>query len=313
MPMNNPRISIVLPTYNRGTLIIRAIRSILYQTLGDFELIIIDDGSTDNTKILIDEFIKKDDRIKYIYQDNKGEAAARNKGLENAKGEFIAFIDSDDEWLPDKLEKQVELFFHSTYKNLGFVGCYGFIVKDNEPIEGYYKLPNYRGNILEKILESCFILSPNSILVKKEAILDKKFDENIKVGPDWDMWIQIAQEYSFDFVPEPLFKYYVHSNNISKTTNNPKIIKDQEYILKKHENLYQKHRRSYSIRLRQLGTLYLLAGEKKEASKYLIKSIKACPLQIRNYLHLFLLFFSKRFINLLLKMKRKLSGDILNQ
>ena len=96
-----PKVSIIIPTYNRANLLPRAIKSVLSQTFKDFELIVINDGSTDNTEEVIKKFQKKDERIKYIlHKDNKGEAAARNTGIRIAKGEYIASHDSDDEWLP---------------------------------------------------------------------------------------------------------------------------------------------------------------------------------------------------------------------
>ena len=98
------KVSVIIPTYNRSSVLSRAIDSVLRQSFKDFELIVVDDGSTDNTKELIEKY---SDQITYIYQDNKGVSAARNKGLEHAKGEWIAFLDSDDEWKKKKLEKQI--------------------------------------------------------------------------------------------------------------------------------------------------------------------------------------------------------------
>ena len=105
-----PTVSIIIPTYNRAHLIDRSIQSVLNQTYQDFELIVVDDGSTDNTEDIIRQFQEKDKRIKYIKHDkNKGGSAARNTGIKNSRGEYIAFQDSDDEWFPEKLEKQIEI------------------------------------------------------------------------------------------------------------------------------------------------------------------------------------------------------------
>ena len=111
MPEKNPTVSIIIPTYNRAHLIGRAIQSVLNQTYQNFEIIVVDDGSTDNTEEMIKEFQKHDKRIKYIrHEKNRGGAAARNTGIKVARGEYIAFQDSDDEWLPEKLEKQMDVF-----------------------------------------------------------------------------------------------------------------------------------------------------------------------------------------------------------
>ncbi|HKK53946.1 MAG TPA: glycosyltransferase family A protein [Patescibacteria group bacterium] len=106
MKINNPKISVIIPTYNRANFLPRAIKSVLNQTFKDFELIIVDDGSTDNTKEVINNYLKNDDRIKYIYQQNSGgPPKPKNTGIKIAKGEYIAFLDSDDEWFKDKLKK----------------------------------------------------------------------------------------------------------------------------------------------------------------------------------------------------------------
>ena len=111
MSKEKPTVSVIIPTYNRAKLLPRAIKSVLNQTFKDFEVIIVDDGSTDNTEEVINEFQKHNKRIKYIrHEKNKGAAAARNTGIKIAQGEYIAFQDSDDEWLPNKLEKQMEIF-----------------------------------------------------------------------------------------------------------------------------------------------------------------------------------------------------------
>lgn len=106
---NNPKVSVIIPTYNRAHLIGRAIKSVLNQTYKDFEIIIVDDGSTDKTEEVVKDF--KDERVRYIRREkNKGGSAARNTGIKAARGEYIAFQDSDDEWLPEKLEKQMKAF-----------------------------------------------------------------------------------------------------------------------------------------------------------------------------------------------------------
>ena len=108
--MNYPKVSVIIPTYNRQKLLPKAIKSVLNQTFKNFELIIVDDGLTDNTKEIIKEFQKRDPRIKYIWQENFGAPAGpKNTGIKNSKGEYIAFLDDDDEWLPEKLERVIEI------------------------------------------------------------------------------------------------------------------------------------------------------------------------------------------------------------
>lgn len=162
-----PTVSIIIPTYNRAHLIERAIESVLHQTYQDFELIIIDDGSTDNTDDIINKFQKKDDRIIYLKHDrNKGGSAARNTGIKASRGEYIAFLDSDDEWLPEKLEKQMDFFESNNY---GFIYC-NMIIED--------KIDNTKKNLKINIKDDIFIdlLKIGSGICTSALLVKKKFN-----------------------------------------------------------------------------------------------------------------------------------------
>ncbi|MFH1230501.1 MAG: glycosyltransferase family A protein, partial [Planctomycetota bacterium] len=305
-----PLISIIIPAYNRGHLLKRTIESVLTQTFHDFELIIVDDGSTDDTKEVVGNLQKRDSRIKYIWQKNSGAPARpKNTGIKNSKGEFIAFLDDDDEWLSQKLEKQIQLFRNSQKRNLGFIGCNAFIVNGKNNKTQEYITPRYK-NIFRKLLESDFIWSSSSIIIKRKVFDDiGLFDERLKMADDWDMWIRIARKYDFDFVPEPLLKYFWHEENFTKTLGGLKRVQEHEYILGKHENLYKKYPKTYSVGLRKVGTLYLLNGDSKTARAYFIKAIKAAPLYARPYLNLVISLFGNKFYKKVLYQKRKISDD----
>jgi len=309
-----PLVSVIIPTYNRADLLPRAIRSALTQTFKDFELIIVDDGSTDNTEALVKGFIKEDDRIRYIYQKNQGESEARNTGLLNARGRYIAFLDSDDEWLPSKIEKQLNLFKKSIFgERLGFVGCNAYVIKAqksrNYGTSLVRKMPNYRGDVLEEILKFCFVFCPSSVLLKREAIMGRKFDTKLRIGPDWDMWIRISQDYYFDFVDEPLFSYYLHGENIMSTTAASRLVGDHQYFLEKHRLLYKKYPKAHSIRLRNIGSMYLLNGDTRTARKYFVKAIKIAPWYPRSWVNLIVSLFGSKFYKKILYQKRKMAGD----
>lgn len=151
--MNNlitPTVSAIIPTYNRAHLVGRAIKSALAQTWQDLELIIVDDGSNDNTESLVNSF--DDPRIRYIRHNvNRGVAAARNTGIKAAKGEYLAFLDSDDEWMTDKLERQLNVFKTSDLPHLGAVTC-GLVHMDDGDDQGRPVIPRARGWIFEKLL-----------------------------------------------------------------------------------------------------------------------------------------------------------------
>jgi len=306
----NPKVSIIIPTYNRADLLSRAIKSALNQTFKDFELIVVDDGSTDNTRQVVEGFQQKDERIKYIWQENSGAPAKpKNTGIENSKGEYVAFLDSDDEFVPEKIEKQLNLFLHSKKENLGFVGCNVLIIQQGNIIQEYIT-PKYK-EVFLKLLESNFILSSSSVLVKKEVFENIGLhDIRFKCSEDWDMWIRIAQKYNFDFVPEFLFKYYVHSLSITQTTPTKEKTQDLLFILEKHKKqIIEKWPHIYGTHLRHLGSINLLSENKKDSMKCFIQSIKIYP-SPRNILTMILSLLGKKIYYHLLNFKRKIAGNL---
>ncbi|XOB40746.1 MAG: glycosyltransferase family 2 protein [Candidatus Nealsonbacteria bacterium] len=298
------KISVIIPSYNSGKFLNGAIESVVKQTYKNLE-IIINDGSTDNTEEVLKGFNNK--RIKYIRlkENSGGSAVPRNAGLKATKGKYIAFLDSDDEWLPEKLEKQLDLFKKSVFgKQLGFVACHAIIIKDDKRF--IHKIPNYRGNIIEEILSSCFVFSASSVLLKREVIISERFDKNFKFAPDWDTWIRIAREYDFDFVSEPLFKYYIHKNNFMRSLKGLSKVRGLKYILEKYQEVYKKHPRVHSVRLRDLGTAYLLNGDLKTARKSFIRAITT-PLYLRSCINFIVSLFGYSLYKKILNQKRKMT------
>ena len=222
-----PLVSVVIPTWNRAGLIVRAINSVLSQTYSNWELIIVDDGSTDNTDEVVKKFQENDTRIRFIKHEKNsgGNSVPKNIGIKNAAGEYIAFLDSDDEYLPEKMEKQINLFNKSEIKNLGFVGCNNFRINGETSLET--KILD-KGNIYEKLLHNYFITTPGIIMIKRE-VLNKigKFDENLKFSNDTDFFIRIAKSgFNFYFVDEPLFKYHEHNSSMTNTFNEDSKIQE---------------------------------------------------------------------------------------
>ena len=158
-------ISIIVPTYNRANLIGRAIKSILNQTYQNFEIIVVDDGSQDNTEETVKIF--GDRRIIYLkHKTNKGAGTARNTGIKTAKSEYIAFLDSDDEWLPKKIEKQIRKIKEASV-NVGVIYTGYWIIMDNKKLLG--KIPKKRGNIFEDELFEDQVSPTSCVLVKREC------------------------------------------------------------------------------------------------------------------------------------------------
>lgn len=269
----------MIPTYNRAELLRSAIRSVLNQTFQDFEIVVIDDASKDNTKEIVSSF--NDKRMKYIrHEVNKGEAGARNTGVTSSSGQYIAFIDDDDEWLPEKLQMQVDLI-ESSSPSVGVVYTGAFILNK---ISGRMKdqiIPAKRGYILNELLLRNFLIL-STVLIKKECFEKVGlFDKNIISGPDYDMWIRISRKYHFEYIKEPLVKYYLHENRLSNQLE--KTIVGLESIIRKHSQLFASNHNGYRHHYLTLGVLYCLTGNTKKGREALLKAIKLYPFEIRYY------------------------------
>jgi glycosyltransferase involved in cell wall biosynthesis len=194
-----PTVSIIIPTYNRAILVKESIQSVLEQTYTDYEIIVVDDGSTDNTRETVAAF---SDKIIYVYQQNRGRSNARNHGISLAKGNYIAFLDSDDLFLPGKLEKQVEvmeknpgvLLSHTSYQ------CTDIEKKYIETV----KSGSFTGNVYPKIIGHCPIATP-TVMVRRSVFSEEiKFKETLSTGEDAILWIQIARKSPILGIEEPL-------------------------------------------------------------------------------------------------------------
>lgn len=193
------RISVIIPTYNRANFVLEAVQSVLQQTVKPHEIIVVDDGSTDNTKHVLKPWIKN---INYIHQNNKGVSAARNVGINTAKEEWLAFLDSDDLWKPKKIEKQVL----AIQQNKQYQICY---TNEEWRNNGQWKNPKkihqkYAGWIYNKCLPLC-IISPSSVLIHKD-IFNKigLFDEQLPACEDYDLWLRMSLQYPVLFLDERL-------------------------------------------------------------------------------------------------------------
>jgi glycosyltransferase involved in cell wall biosynthesis len=227
-----PEVSVVVPTYNRAHLLARAIQSVLTQTFADLELIIVDDCSIDNTREILRSW--SDKRVRTIRHDkNRGAPAARNTGIFNAQGRFIAFLDSDNELLPRKLERQVELFRKSP-ETVGVVYARNTVVNEVKNEIGHWDF-NLRGNLYFDFLKGPF-LDFITALIKRECF-DRigLMDENVLAYQEWDTFLRISRYYEFDFVPEILAVYHIHrGETISK--NLVHSVAGYNYIVKKQRN-----------------------------------------------------------------------------
>ncbi|RLB05643.1 MAG: glycosyltransferase family 2 protein, partial [Deltaproteobacteria bacterium] len=182
-----PRVSVIIPTYNRRTLLLEAVESVLAQTYSDFELIVVDDGSTDGTEEAIKRY---GSRLIYTYQPHQGVSAARNKGIEIARGELVAFLDSDDLWLPKKL--QIQVTFMDQHPEVQLCYTDEIWIRRGVRVNPKKKHAKYSGWIYPHCLPLC-IISPSSALVRRGLFAQVgHFDPQLPVCEDYDFWLRVA-------------------------------------------------------------------------------------------------------------------------
>ena len=270
------KISVVIPTHNRVDLLPRAIKSVLKQTCKDIEIIVVSDGSTDGT----DEYMKQyadNPNVNYIsYHPSRGGNYARNAGFDAAKGEFVAFLDDDDEWVPTKIEKQVALMEADEEVGLVYTGINCIYV--NEGI-CYPFCPDKRGNLSKEILFQNCIGSTSSVMLRRSHCRACRFDENLQALQDFDLWIKVLQGCKADVVSEPMVNYYNYRNQTQVSSSTAKYIQATDYINKKYANLFEKlspqeYKQKQVNDIMLLGNKAMRNNSPREARKFYVKAFK---------------------------------------
>lgn len=231
------QISVIIPTYNREASIVKAIESVLNQTYTIQEVIVVDDGSTDNTEDVVHQI--RDERVKfYKTYENHGAGAARNYGVKQAKCELIAFHDSDDEWLPDKIEKQVT--YMETHPNVGLVYTAFTAYSSNDIFEFPPQFKEnshlYEGCLLRILLMHNTVGTPTILMPKKIFDELNGFDEQMNALEDWEFAIRVADRYRIGFVADSCVKVSYKGEQMSKSFS--KYYANNCYILRKHSATY---------------------------------------------------------------------------
>jgi len=252
-------VSVVIPTYNRAHLVDRAIRSVLNQTYQDFEIIVVDDGSTP--------------RIRYIrHEKNRGGSAARNTGIRAARGEYIAFLDSDDEWLPEKLKYEITALANNT----DFIICGSYYIFINEHTKKPIHKPEcFKKQIVEQITAlrgEC--LTTNDFVIRREAILRiGGFDEKLPARQDWDLWIRITGVGKGIQLPKhTVNKYVLRDDQISAGLENK--LTGTLIVLEKHRDLFSADAVALRRILNSIALMYLLDNNGRKASIYLERAYR---------------------------------------
>ncbi len=203
-----PCVSVIIPTYNRGWILKEAVESVLAQDFRNFELIIVDDGSTDNTQDVLDAYINACDacglKIILFKQKNRGVSAARNRGIASASGRYIAFLDSDDLWLPEKLSTQVDFFKENPDTLICQTG--EIWIRNGVRVNPKKKHKKVSGMIFEHSLSLCLV-SPSAVMIER-SLFDEVgvFDESLPICEDYDLWLRISCRYPIYLIDMPLIQ-----------------------------------------------------------------------------------------------------------
>ena len=214
-------VTTIIPTYNRAELLPRALRSVVGQSRPPDEVIVVDDGSTDGTRRLVEEEFPD---VAYVYQENRGVSAARNRGIAGARGEWIALLDSDDEWLPRKLEKQLQALARSSHQPPAaeeprYRICHTdeIWIRRGRRVNPREKHAKAGGDVFERCLPLCAI-SPSSVLIHRDLFAELgAFDESLPVCEDYDLWLRLSAAHPVLYVDEPLIvKYGGHDDQLSR-------------------------------------------------------------------------------------------------
>lgn len=231
-------VDVIIPVFNGEKYIIQCLKSVLRQTYTINKIIITDDGSTDKTKDIIHNFVQKYPNIVLLEHEHKGVSHARNLAISKSDADFIAFLDSDDIWYPEKIEKQLMLFTNNP--NLGVVYCSTETIDSNNNILPRARVGKalYKGRIFEQLLIKGNIISgsASAVIVKRSCLQHTGgFDTNLSFGEDWDLWLKLAYKYPYDFVPEILVQIRNHSNSIQNNKYSSKL-----NIVLQHKLIYDK-------------------------------------------------------------------------
>ncbi|MCD6599969.1 MAG: glycosyltransferase family 2 protein [Dehalococcoidia bacterium] len=321
-----PKVSVIIPTFRRPDLLKRAIKSVLEQTFQDFEIIVVDDNNPGEIEIQTHEIVRdfNDERLRYVpHEINKGNAAARNTGINLAKGEYVAFLDDDDIFLPQKLKEHINILDESTEDVvLTYSQHYGLDTGNNYRVISPTKNERKSGYIYEYMLRNYFektrypsiLFQTWDALIKKQFIQDMRFDEG---GVDGFL-LRLARRGKFIFVAKVLHVQYLEGERLSSPTTSPGNLsgnRPSDMIYKQHSKYIAEHGikfdPSYKIAMHSLviGTRFIRKGNIAEGKKMIFHALRVKP-SLYSLLVFLLSFTGKSFFVKALKIRQKVRGGL---
>jgi glycosyltransferase involved in cell wall biosynthesis len=279
-------VSIIIPIFNAEKFIAETINSVIAQSYKNWELLLINDGSTDNSTSIIKKYSRKDERIKYFFQNNSGVSSARNYGIKEAKGDFIFFLDADDCWKPDNIQKRIELL-----KDKDVYWVFGSIELIDEKSNSLNQtIDGSDENILTSLLlwNGNVITTPSTITVKRECIKNIKFDTNFSTAADQDFAINLAAKYKGKYIGTPTVQYRIVENSMSKNIS----VMEKDHIDVYKKALKNKLFKNFWFKQKCFSNLYwILAGSwwkdgdnKVKGMYFVMKALMINPFSVFKFL-----------------------------
>ena len=273
------QVSVIIPTYNRPGFLAGALKSVLAQSFKDLEILVVDDCGSDDAAAVVKSFGRAE--VRYLrHNGRRGAAAARNTGILQSSGEYIAFLDDDDEWYPEKLARQMDAMLVSPAQVGGIYTGYYMVNRDDGQIRGQI-VPTERGDIYPALLAGNCVGSTSCMLLRRSCFDEIGFfDERLPSFEDYDLWLRAARKYSFECVRQPLLKYFVHGDKV--WTNAEALTLGLELMLRKYG--------SAAAFRKKCGTYYLALGVQHcEANRFnagcraLMRAARLNPLAMQSY------------------------------
>jgi glycosyltransferase involved in cell wall biosynthesis len=300
-----PYISVIIPFKNRFHWLEEAVESVLLQSFKDYEIILVDDGSDADYNFLTNI---NDNRVRYVRQENRGPAAARNLGVELSTGRFVAFLDSDDLWLPNKLEVQLGymldnpdiIFSHTSYIRINTKGTFIEEIASGK----------FRGKVYPRIISTCPIATP-TVMIRRDILNEFKFNEFAKIGQDVILWTQISKQYEISGINKPLTKVRIHDNsaafNIHRNLKGSLNIINHALEYDKDLDIISK-RKAYSKLYNIRGRIFLKKNLRNKGIRCFIKGLFSWPVSINNFLMLLQCILPERYFLYFAEISRKVNS-----
>jgi glycosyltransferase involved in cell wall biosynthesis len=301
-----PKISAIITTFNRAPFLKDAIKSVLSQTFKDFELLVLDNSSSDDTEKIVKSF--GDKRIKYIRHKPLNISQARNLGVKEAQGEYIGFLDDDDEWLPNKLKHQLFVFSKNKDPDLGMVyGGFVWINPSGKLIREHK--PESRGKLLKVFLwqKDPVTGSASNPLIRKTVFeVVGNYDEKVVTGEDWEFYLRLSEKYKSDFTKNNVLKIKHHCGirlgGMTEDAAQLEII-----LLKRYKKIFDNNPKLKSFYLQKIGGKFCRLKQQKKGRKFIIKAIKVYPLNYKAYFQYVFSFLGKNFYLLIHKLYKNVT------